>query len=333
MRKPKITVFMAAYNQAPYIQQSITSILNQSFSDFELIIINDGSTDHTPAVVEKIKDHRITLIHNDGNRGLVYTRNRLLEFAKGDYIAILDADDIAYPDRLALQYNYLLANQEVALCGGHANIINEQGQKTGERLIVPTNNTVDLFMLFGNPFVNSTTMFKTSVFHALRGYQNYTISEDFDLFVRISEKYKVANLDETLVDYRIHSNNTSTLNLSTRLENERTIIKNMHISIGLAVEEKWLNLHEELFGWKLDEKHLEGYLLLLSKLKLANNISKRYNPEIFGRFLFNKWLDILLSHQINGLTLKWYLRNELFSWAYFNFKRFRRAFKNSLKKI
>lgn len=146
MGQPQITVFMAAYNQADFIKQSIDSILTQSFSDFELIVVNDGSTDDTAIIVESFTDNRIRLVNNDGNKGLIYTRNRLLTLARGEYIAILDGDDIAQPDRLKLQYNFLSANPEIALCGGHATIIDENGDKTGDQLMVPVDN-VDLFML------------------------------------------------------------------------------------------------------------------------------------------------------------------------------------------
>jgi len=332
MGKPIITVFMAAYNQANYIEQSINSILTQSFSDFELIVVNDGSTDHTAAIVDSFNDSRIRLVYNDGNKGLIYTRNRLLTLARGEYIAILDADDIAHSDRLKIQYHFLLANPEIALCGGHASIIDDQNNKTGDKLMVPI-NYVDLFMLFGNPFVNSTTMFKTSAFISINGYQNYSISEDFDLFIRMSEKYKVANLDNTLIDYRIHSNNTSTLNTDTRLANERKIISHIQERIGLLYNERWLNLHVELFNWTLNKKHLNDYLLLFYELTLANNISKRYNPEIFNRYLFNKWIAILTSNQISEFTLKWYLKSKILETTYFSFKKFRRAFKNSIKKF
>lgn len=198
--------------------------------------------------------------------------------------------------------------------------------------MVPVDN-VDLFMLFGNPFVNSTTMFKTSVFNELNGYQNYSISEDFDLFIRMAEKYKVTNLNETFVNYRVHSHNTSALNLGTRLANERKIISHLQERIGLPNHERWLSPHIELFNWTLLRTHLNDYLLLLHELKSANNISKRYDQETLNRFLFNKWMDVLISDQINELTLKWYLKNEIFKSAYFNFKKFRKAFKNSMKQL
>jgi glycosyltransferase involved in cell wall biosynthesis len=113
---PKITVFMAAYNSENYISDSIKSILDQSFSDFELLIINDGSTDLTVDIIEKFNDPRIRLVHNDKNRGLTYTRNVALTEALGEYIAILDSDDIAVKNRLELQYNFFQQHPEYALC-------------------------------------------------------------------------------------------------------------------------------------------------------------------------------------------------------------------------
>lgn len=324
---------MAAYNQADFIEHSINSILTQSFSDFELIVVNDGSTDDTANIVESFKDNRIRLTHNDGNKGLIYTRNRLLTLARGEYIAILDGDDIAYPDRLKTQYCYFMDNPDAVLCGGHAAIIDENGNKTGDMLRVPIDSNVDLFMLFGNPFVNSTAMFRADTFKELKGYQNYTISEDFDLFIRMAEMHKVTNLDKTLVDYRIHSKNTSTLNTDLRLANERKIISHMQQRIGIPLNDRWLNLHVELFNWAPVKKHLNDYAFLFNELKLANSISNRYDEKIFNQFLFNKWMDILISDQINSLNLKWYFKTGIFESSYFSFKKFRRAFKNSIKQL
>lgn len=330
MKQPEITVFMAAYNQEKYIEKSINSILEQSFSDFELVIVNDGSTDDTVAIVESFSDDRIRLMHNAGNRGLIFTRNRLLDIARGKYIAILDADDIAYHDRLKHQYQFLRKNPDVVLCGGHANIIDEHNRATGAQLRVPVDNTVNMFMLFGNPFVNSTTMFRTESFKAIGGYQEYEISEDYDLFIRMSNGQKVANLDETLIDYRVHSNNTSALHLAIRLENEQRIISSLRSMMGVSVDEFSLKIHFELFSWHLNKDHLTNYANLLSELKLANRISKTYDSNRFERFLFDKWCAILLSDQVNGLYLKWYFNPALFSLSYFNLKKMRKALKNSI---
>src|SRR5690554_1467307 len=128
MNNPKITVFMAAYNAEAFIAEAISSILNQSFEDFELLVVNDGSIDKTVDVVHSFADPRIRLIHNEKNNGLVYTRNSALDEARGEYIAVLDSDDIAVPERLQLQYDYMIQYPKIALCGGHAALIDAQGQ-------------------------------------------------------------------------------------------------------------------------------------------------------------------------------------------------------------
>lgn len=333
MTSPKITVFIAAYNEANFIEKSISSILNQTFSDFEIIIVNDGSTDDTVAVIEGFTDSRIKLLHNDGNKGIVYTRNRLLELAKGEFIAVLDSDDIACPERLELQYNFLSSNPQIALCGGHAEIIDEFGVKTGKKFIEPTDDTVDMFMLFGNPFVNSTTMFRTSVFRELKGYNNYFISEDFDLFMRISEKYGVANIDKTLVYYRIHSNNTSTLHANIQTENEHIILSNMQRGVGLIPNKQSLAIHFELFSRNLKIDQLAEYLNFLAKLKTANQDSKRYDTVLFEIFLFKKWIEILKAEEIKKFIPYWYFKKELFSKSFLTFKHARQIIKNSVKQL
>ena len=333
MSTPKITVFMAAYNESNHIKRSIESILDQTFTDFELIVLNDGSTDDTVSVVKTFKDERIVLAHNEGNKGLVFTRNRLLELAKGEYIAILDSDDIAYKDRLKLLYDFLKNQPDVALCGGHANIIDENSTKTGQRLNVPVDNDVDLFMLFGNPFVNSTTMFKREVFNDLNGYRDYAPAEDFDLFSRISENHKIANIDHVLVEYRIHSNNTSFLNSEVLFQQEQRILRNLLNKIGIEANSDLLSIHMELFKGSLNAAHLNRYLAFFNELKLANKKSNRYDQSRLEKYLFKKWLEILMSPNVNMLNLKWYFRKEVFSLTNFNFKRFRKALKRSLKNI
>ncbi len=333
MNKPKILVFMAAYNAASYIADSIKSILNQTFTDFELLILNDGSTDATVEVVEGFDDKRIRLVHNQENKGLMYTRNRLKEFTDAPFIAILDSDDLARPDRLALQYHFLKQNPEIALCGGHAEIIDEKGVFTGQKYIEPTDQTVAMYMLFGNPFINSSTMFKTSVFTELGGYRDYAPSEDFDLFVRISEKHAVANIDQILVNYRIHSNNTSTTHSEVQKKNERRIIRNMQASLGMLPNEQLEKLHIELFNQKPDQRNLNEYLRLFETMKTANAQSLRYNQQLFNGFLFDKWNALIRLQPNNKKALQNFFKNELFEWSYFKWEPFKKALKISLKSL
>lgn len=331
MKNPKITVFMAAYNASAFIAESISSILNQTFNDFELLIVNDGSTDDTSSIVEKFNDNRIRLIHNDGNKGLPMTRNRLLALARGKYIAILDSDDIAYPDRLHAQYEFLGEHPEIALCGGHAKIIDENGIIQNRKLIVPTGENVDMALLFHNPFVNSSTMFKADVFRELNGYKDFALSEDFDLFVRISEKYPVTNLDKFLVKYRIHGKNITIKRSDEQLKSEREIIQNMHATLGMLSNAALINLHLELFTANLQASNYSEYYKLFKAMKIANQQSKKYNIDQFDRFLFNKWHEIIKLQKANAHAVGWYFKKDLFSWTYFNFKQFRKVLKISLR--
>ncbi|QXU41033.1 glycosyltransferase [Pedobacter sp. D749] len=331
MKNPKITVFMAAYNVAAFISESISSILNQTFNDFELLIVNDGSTDATVSIVEKFNDSRIRLIHNDGNKGLPITRNRLLALARGEYIAVLDSDDIAYPDRLQAQLEFLNEHSEIALCGGHANIIDENGIVQNRKLIVPTGENVNMALLFQNPFVNSSTMFKANVFRELNGYKDFALSEDFDLFVRISEKYPVTNLDKFLVKYRIHGNNITIKRSDEQYKSEREIIKNMQETLGMPSNSALIDLHMELFTANIHIGNYAKYYPLFKEMKMSNQQSKRYNTDGFNCFLFNKWHEIISLQRTNKHALSSYFKKDLFSWTYFNFKAFRKVFKTSFR--
>jgi glycosyltransferase involved in cell wall biosynthesis len=331
MKNPKITVFMAAYNAAEFIAESISSILNQTFNDFELLIVNDGSTDNTSSIVEMFNDSRIRLINNDGNKGLPDTRNRLLKLARGEYIAILDSDDIAYPDRLQAQFEFLNEHPEIALCGGHAKIIDQDGIIQNKKLIVPTGENVNLELLFVNPFINSSTMFRTYVFREVNGYRDFALSEDFDLFVRISEKYLTTNLDKFLVKYRIHGKNITIKRSNEQVKSEREILQNMQATLGIVSNQVLINLHLELFTSNLNPSNYSEYYKLFKEMKTANQQSKRYTFEQFDRYLFNQWYEIIKLQRSNKHALRWYFKKDLFSRNYFSFKQFRKVLKTSIR--
>src|SRR5690554_4815698 len=270
INRPKVTVFMAAYNAEPFIAEAISSILRQSFESFELLIVNDGSTDKTVEVIQSFTDPRIKLIHNGTNKGLAYTRNRALEEAQGEFIAVLDSDDIAVLDRLRLQYDYMAQHPDIALCGGHATLIDEQGQLTGQRFIVPTGNAVGMEMFFGNPFINSAAMFKTAVLKEFRGYREFALAEDFDFFLRVSEKYPVANIDHLLVYYRVHGQNTSAIKPEKIRQIETNVLKDMYIRWGISVDEQFLDLHYLLYAKNYAAMNFAEILLVMTTLSQAN---------------------------------------------------------------
>lgn len=329
MSSPKITVFMAAYNSSAFISESISSVLSQSYGNFELLIVNDGSNDKTVDIVNSFQDERIRLIHNSRNRGLVYTRNRVLEEARGEYIAVLDSDDIAVPERIQLQYEFMSHRPDVALCSGHAEVIDESGAFTGEKFIVPTGDHVEMHMLFGNPFVNSAAIFKTSVFRELKGYGQYPVSEDFDFFLRLAEKYPVTNLDHVLVKYRKHKQSTSSSTRNLIRKTETEILKDIHQRLGIETNDAFAEVHYHLFSRNYQAKSFAEFLSVLTALKQANRRSHRYPREPFERLLFNKWQEIIAEKKAGKKTLPLLLTSELSGMTYLSFKQLRKAFKKS----
>lgn len=207
---PKITVLMPAYNAGKYIGESIQSVIDQTYADWELLIVNDGSTDNTVEVVEGYDDPRIRLLSNPNNLRLIKTLNRGLEEAKGELIARLDADDRASPNRLKLQVEAFEQNERLVLLGGRSHVIDEDGnlKKDGAAEYQPESPVaVRWACVFFNPFRHSAMMFKRSiVWDEFGGYpEDARDLEDYALWVTIVSSYDAANLSEVLCDYRVHS--------------------------------------------------------------------------------------------------------------------------------
>jgi glycosyltransferase involved in cell wall biosynthesis len=330
MNPPKITVFMAAYNAEKYIRKAISSILQQSFEDFELLIVNDGSTDDTVAEVQAFDDPRIRLIHNTSNQGLVFTRNRALEEARGEFIAVLDSDDIAVPERLQLQYEFMEQHPEVALCSGHAALIDAQGALTGQQFIVPT-DFVNMEVFFGNPFINPAAMFRADILREFDGYRDFAPAEDFDFFVRVSEKYPVANLDHLLVYYRVHNQNTSAIKPAETRAIETAILKDMYNRWGMSVDDRFLDLHYLLFSKSYHAIGFSDILKVVTTLKLANESSPQFLARDFEAVIFNKWYEIIMIKKPGKTALSLLFKRDLFRFSFLTFKQLRRTFKQSLK--
>lgn len=200
---PTITVILPVYNGASYIRAAIESILSQSFSDFELIIINDGSSDDSEAIIRSIVDPRIHFLQQE-NRGLAATLNIAIGMARCEFIARQDQDDISSKLRLEKQVNFLQRNPDVAIVGSNAEIW-VSGQKTERFLEHPTNDALIQFaLLFDNPFVHSSVMIRRNVFERVGGYcedKSRQPPEDYELWSRVSRDFKLANIPENLLAY------------------------------------------------------------------------------------------------------------------------------------
>src|SRR3989344_1456117 len=157
--KPKISVIMSVYNGMPYLEQAAESVLNQTYKNFEFIIVDDASTDDTLKYLKLLKDRRIKLIRNKKNLGLAASLNIALRQAKGDYIARMDADDISYPERLDIQLKFLTKNKSIDLCGSWVTLINDEGEKIGANRKNPRDDKMIKKLLGIRPTIIHPTFF------------------------------------------------------------------------------------------------------------------------------------------------------------------------------
>ena len=201
---PLVSVVLLVYNGQQYLKDAIDGVLSQSFTDFELIIINDGSTDASGEIARAYPDHRIRyFVHS--NQGTTATRNRGIKLARGKYIAYLDHDDLCLKGRLQKQVDFLNSNPDVALVGTAAEIW--VGDKRSDRY---HRHPVDSYIinfeaLFDNRFVNSSVMFRRSVVNNLGGYstdKSRQPPEDYELWSRMIRGHKMVNLPDVLTGYR-----------------------------------------------------------------------------------------------------------------------------------
>lgn len=226
---PKISVIMPVWNGAKYLRAAIDSILHQTFSDFEFIIINDGSTDDSLKIINNYHDPRIVLLNQD-NQGVTKTLNNGLRIAKGEYIARMDADDISEPDRFAKQAAFLEANLAIALCGSRAKAIDKDGKFLKNFDYPPlTHQDIEKYFIFHNPFIHSSVMFRKAIIETIGNYdETIPRAQDYEFWSRIIPKLQTANLPDYLLKYRILDEGvTKSKNLSMRL-------------IGLKIRLKYL---------------------------------------------------------------------------------------------
>ncbi len=198
-----VSVILPAYNAEKTIGETIESILQQTFSDFEFIIINDGSTDRTEEAVLSYKDERIKYYANDTNKGLIYTLNKGLSLAKGKYIARMDADDIALPERFEKQIQILENNPSIIVCGS---LIKEFGNKPKHPFVAPEKSeNIKNLLIRQNCIAHPSTMIRKNILeeHNIQYDKEYIHAEDYNLWIDLSDLGDFYNIQETLLLYRI----------------------------------------------------------------------------------------------------------------------------------
>jgi len=228
MSNKKISVIMGAFNCEKTIQASINSIVNQTYPNWEFIICEDGSVDGSYLELTKFanSEDRIRIIRNDKNMGLTYSLNKCLEFTTGDYIARMDADDIATPERIEMQVRFLEENPSYGLVGCNAYLINKEKKIVGESLIPQTDHDIQICKVFYNPFYHPTVLLRSEILKENKYDESFIYAQDYELWLRILKKNKGFNLSNKMLYYRVESSKNPEKLKIQALNCLRALVKN-----------------------------------------------------------------------------------------------------------
>ena len=325
MKIIEVTVLMPVYNVAKFIRESIESILNQTITSFELVIIDDGSVDNSADIIRSYQDPRIHLILNKKNIGLVKTLNKGIELARGNFIARIDQDDICHPERLEKQLDFVKINPEIILVGSGCIEIDENGNKIATHQYPSKHNKLLHNLLKLKAFFpHSSAFFNKIKVRKLGGYNiNLNGAEDYDLWLRITSMGVISCVTEPLIKLRKHSTSMTAKNMTLSIS----------LQIGAGVCQFLRNTGypdpsqsnsknwEKYFKWiinKIEEKktindiltiqelrktrysHENGYLmgniLLLRRLFKLPNKFRLIKLKLFGASIVNELANEIISN-------------------------------------
>jgi glycosyltransferase involved in cell wall biosynthesis len=316
---PKVTVLMAVYNAEKYLKLAIDSILLQTFKNFEFLIINDASTDSSLALIESYDDHRIRLITNSENLGLVKTLNRGLKLAEGEYIARMDADDICDLTRLQKQIDFFEKNPDHVLLGASYILIDQDGKEKYRKIKPLSNIQVRWISLFRTVIDHPVAMFSSSLAKQLTYNENYKTTQDYDLWLRMMQHGKAAVLKEPLLSYRMHSENVSTQKKSLQRNTMKSIAMQHISSEFISITDESLHSVNVLFNtFLLEEKATKKTIVecIWALEFLKNKFIKKHHLSKKNQIWLNRNLAGLLADTllIRGGVIKNMPLSVLFIW-------------------
>ncbi len=272
MTVPVVTVLMSVYNGENYLWEAIESILIQTYTNFEFIIIDDGSTDSSFEIIQSIKDPRIRPIKNRNNIGLAASLNTGLKLAKGKFVARMDADDISEAERLYEQVNILNSNTDIGLIGTHTYLIDRKDRVFNTWKPPTKHGDIIKTMRKGNSFCHGSVMLKKEATNTVGVYrEKFRYAQDYDFWLRISEHYRTANIDKLLYRNRRTSDTISRKNLSNQM--------NFHLLARELSKERRQTGHDSLA--LIHTKNLES--TLISRFRLSKQDISLFKSEIYFR--------------------------------------------------
>lgn len=315
-KNPKVSVIMPVFNNGADVRAAITSILNQTLSDFEFIIINDASTDNSRAEILAIKDNRIVYLENPTTLGLITNLNRCLEMAKGEFIARMDGDDLSLPERLAKQVLYLQSHPLIGVCGTWSTTFGE-GINSWETKYPENHEAIKVWMSFNTTLTHPTIMFRKQIITKfnLRYDSEYLHIEDYELWTRLLDISQIANVPEFLFKYHVHQNQ-----ISTKYKDHQAIVANkirlrLLEKAGVNASIKEAELHQQICSYKFQPSDI--FLIQTANwfnhIYQGNKKTGYFDSIELKKFYNGIWKEILDSNKkySKSVILKCYLTSSM----------------------
>ncbi len=302
--RPTVTVLMPAYNAEAFVGEAVGGILYQSFSDYEFLIIDDGSTDETGAILRAYaeKDNRIVIVAHDKQQGLIHTLNHGLDLARGRYIARQDADDISLPHRLESQAACMDDHPAIGVCGSWVKTIGDVPRATWAYPC--EDGAIRSTLLFRSPFAHPATMLRADILnaHGIRYDSAFPHAEDYALWAALAPHTEFANLAETLLLYRTHAASVTRQKHSVLLNSSARIRRKQLGELG-AFSEEDAALHERIGSCCYDSTRAFVHQAesWLHRLAALNRECGTYPQSAFARTLADEWHRLCDRHSYRGL--------------------------------
>ncbi len=298
MSVPLVSVVMAVHNGEAFISESIDSILNQTWTNFELLIIDDASTDKTTTLIKDFSDHRIKLFKLPKKNGLSKALNIGLQHAQGNYIARMDADDSSHPQRLTEQIAFMEKNSDVVLCGSFIKSIGNSHQTTTYPV---DSELLKTSLLFGSPFAHPSVMIRADVLKKNKLEYNEALStaQDYELWTRLSLFGNFANIPKVLLHYRKHSKQTSKTKRALQLQTAYALSLKVLSSINVSPRPDQASVHQALVAHRYDNATERNVVFWLNTIFTANEKTTVFNRRAIKKTLTNLWLEVALQQRVS----------------------------------
>jgi glycosyltransferase involved in cell wall biosynthesis len=313
--KALVSVVMSVYNSAAHLCEAIDSILNQTYQNFEFIIINDGSTDESLNMIQSYQDKRIRLIDNSENKGLIYSLNKGFEMAMGKYIARMDADDISLPERLEKQVAFMEAQKQIGVCTCDYTQFSARSSKT--YLAWEKHDEMLAQLLFNSCLVHPSLLIRKESLNALNTYfdSNFLHAEDYELWTRLILKCKFSKVPEVLFEYRLHENQVSQKHKTVQMESANKVRAALLSRLGFTYQANDFDILCKLGNSQIIESHLElnQLLNLMRKLMQQNKTSNVIDTNVFEKTLNKYWYDACGHTNLGVKAFATYIKSDFFS--------------------